>query len=411
MTIRVPSLVATLGSLALATLALATPSSAQCFAPDGLSGPCCSPAAPTLPTAFPPVTLPALGICWDSCVPTSQNCIDLSLGPFMTTPLCTQYMVDLSVVDCAGVSLMKGTVTLDYTRTWEEHEVPGAVPTQVWRFAAKVDLVSSGVSTLGCPTPSCLAPAGQAFFYGYVDYTRNCATGAMDSVVVLYHGCDRFMHNSAFSAIPGSYHPARTYALVGPHTVFNPFTPATLAPPGGSMVTGGMRNPPTVPTEPCFVNETAIQGDFIPLIQGCLCPLGFQPPGQAGIRTAISGSCGGSATSLNLFPLTPWYELVSTSIGSWTTGVSYPGPEQAFVAEGLFLYNESCTAVGVQSYFDIFYGSITTGGWFAPGAGGLVPSQEFVDLASNYSLLTTAPIAFPLFGKVAPTDHVLFFNL
>ena len=408
MTARMPSLV---GALALATLALAPPAEAQCFTPDGLTGPCCTAGSPTLPTSFPPLALPSLGICWDDCNPSSQTCVDLLLGSFAPTPQCTQYMVDLDVSDCFGVPLMKGTVTLDYTRTWEEHTFPGGPPMQVWRFAAKVDLIGSGLTTAPCPVPSCMASAGQAFFYGYVDYVRDCITGNIEGALVLYHGCDLQIHAPAYSSIPGTYHPNRTYALVGPHTAANPFTPTILAPPGGVLAGEGLRTTAPSPILVCRNEEPLIQGDMVPVGQGCLCPPGFQPPQLSAVKTAISGACGGSAYSIDLFPLTPWYHLMATSIGSWTTGASYPGPEQAYVAEGLFLFTDSCLTGGVgPTSFDIFYGGITDGGYFVVPTAGTTPTDGFVDLASNYSNPTSLPITFPLFGKVAPTDHLIYVN-
>ena len=406
MNLRLPSLAGVLAALALAT---APPATAQCLVPDGLSGPCCLPAAPSLPTSFPPLPMPGLGVCWDACTPTTQACVDVMLAGFNPTPLCTQYQVDLSVTDCLGVPIMSGVVTLDYTRTWEELEPVTAVSMQVWRFAAKVDLISSGISATTCPEPSCTAAAGQAFFYGYVDYVRNCATGAVEGALVLFHGCDRFIHDPAFSSIPGSYHPTRSYAIVAPHTVANPFSPAILAPPGGVLTGEGLRNPPTAVGDPCINEEPILQGDMQPLVQACLCPLSFQPPQQAGVRTSISGACGGSAYSLNVFPVAPWYHLVETSMGSWTSGANYPGPEQAWVAEGLFLYSETCSLPAPAGHFDIFYGAVTDGGY--PVTSSTTPSQTFVDLASNYSIPLTAPIAFPLFGTVAPTDHLIYGNL
>lgn len=336
----------------------------------------------------------------------------LSLGA-PSPSFCGTFTAPLETFDCAGNVLLKGLVTLDYTRTWEEHAVPGAIPTQVWRFTAKVDLAAPAGSPPLCPVPSCATvPGSTAFYYGYVDYALECASTTFDSAIVLYHGCDEFIHKPAFSSVPGAFHPTKTFALVGPDTVGNPFTPSITLPPAGILVNEAMRRATPNAIGTCTAEEPIQQGQFQPLISGCLCPLSFQPPQQSGNRISASAVCGGSFTSLNLFPVAPWFELITTSIGRWANASSYPGPEHASVAEGLLLYRDVCDTSGtaVQS-FDIFYGALTQGGYFVPPTPTAVLTDRFLDLASNYSLPVGLPIAFPLFGKVSLTDHLIYVNL
>jgi hypothetical protein len=409
------NLLAPLGILALGVLSLAPPADAQCFVPDGYdSAPCCSNVTPTLPT-FPASSLPGKGICWTNCALSGQVCTKISLGaPIPSTATCTQYTSILDVFDCSsGATLMKGVVTLDYTRTWNEQVPTSSLPIQVWRFAAKVDIVSPLSGTPACPVPSCaLTPISTAFYYGYVDYSLDCVTGAFDTVIVLYHGCDEFTHKPGFSSVPGAYHPNSTFAIVAPDTAANPFVPGVNLPTTGVLMNEAMRSVTPNAIGTCLAEEHIQQGIFQPLVSGCLCPLSLAPPQQSGVRLSASGMCGGSFQSLNLWPAAPWYELVTTSIGRWTNTSTYPGPEKASVAEGLLLYTNICSTSGaIETSFDIFYGGFTGGGQsvITPGPGPTLTSN-FLDLASNYSNLVTSPVVFPLYGTVAATDHLIYVN-
>ena len=217
---------------------------AQCPTPDGLDATsCCTPATANLPT-FPAFSMPSAGICWQACMPQPKQCVIQDVGAPVPTTSCTQFTAPLSVLDCAsGATLMKGDLVLDYTRTWTETPIPGGPPAQVWRFAAKVDMEGSGATSAACPVPTCANVAGStAFYYGYVDYSFDCLTGGWSQAVVLYHNCDRFVHNPTLSAVPGPFHPDRTYALVGPDTAANPFTPAIFLPGPATTIGEAMRN-------------------------------------------------------------------------------------------------------------------------------------------------------------------------
>jgi len=386
---------------------------AQCPTPDGLDATsCCTPATPNLP-AFPAFTMPSAGICWQACMPLPKQCVIQDVGAPVPTTGCTQYNAPLSVLDCAsGATLMKGDLVLDYTRTWTETPIPGGPPAQVWRFAAKVDMEGSGATSAACPVPSCANVAGStAFYYGYVDYSLDCVSGVWSQAVVLYHNCDRFVHNPSLSAVPGPFHPDRTYALVGPDTAANPFTPAIFLPAPATTIGEAMRNASPA-AGVCLAEEPLLQGQFIPQLTGCACPLSPQPPQSSGNRFDGSGACGSSFMSLNIFPTAPWYHLVTTSLGFWSTSASYPGPERASVAEGLLLYRDACEPPPFNQTFDVFYGGMTEGGYTSDPTLPLAPpSSRFLDLASNYTLPVGAPFAFPAVGVVMPTRHLIYVNL
>ena len=48
------------------------------------------------------------------------------------------------------------------------------------------------------------------------------------------HGSDNFVHHPLLSSQPGVFNPTETYAIVGPDTAANPFTPSISTPPSGS---------------------------------------------------------------------------------------------------------------------------------------------------------------------------------
>src|SRR5262249_32195187 len=146
--------------------ATAPGAAAQCFGPDGLAGPCCSPVVPILP-AFTSFSTPALGACWDRCTQGLQRKLIVTWPAPGLLP-CTEYSTPLTVLDQAtGLPILQGKMLLDYTRTWTELD-PSANPMQVWRFTVKADLsIPPGGLLVNCPTPPCIAPIGPhptAFF-------------------------------------------------------------------------------------------------------------------------------------------------------------------------------------------------------------------------------------------------------
>lgn len=413
------------------TLALATTSAAQlCPAPDGLDGPCCAPANPMLP-AFPPITTPASTICYEACVPQPKECARVELGLPMPTD-CTAFDVDYKLLDCnTGAEILSGVVHLDYTRTWREVQsgpAGGQQQLQVWRFLAKGDLSGTPEEGENCPVPPSLNTYDSAFYYGYVDYVKNCQTQEFRAASVLFHGCDAFVHDPLLSDKPGNFNPETSYAIVMPDTPANPFQPALMGAPGGVLNEEAMRTVRSLSGMPiCRTEEDLGFGQLVPLGNACLCPLGFAAPQVTASAMAGQGTCpdplGNPSRfqSLNLFGNTPWLELVSHSIGHWTTNLSYPGPEQAWVSEGLFSYHDACaTAPGQFSgdSIDLFYGATTKDGFPAfqigddLGGGGQQLPDAFVDLASNFShkLGLGNPVQFPILGSVRPTDHLIYVN-
>lgn len=387
--------------------ALAPAPAAQCFVFDGLGGNCCTSVSETLPP-FPPISLPGTSICWDDCAVTNQTCttVDLSSPAQLS---CAEYESSFSYADCAGNALLAGTLHLDYTRSWQEFPVPGE-QIQVWRFLVKADLAPQ-TSAASCEVPSCLGTHPTAFYYGYLDYAFNCVTATWEHALVLYHGCDRYQHDPAFSSRPGVFHPGRSYAIVAPSTGANPFVPTPLVPTDGSLFFEGMRdaNPGGPPPFECEANEAMTGGTIANLVSLCGCPLSFNQIQTTLRRMDGTGLCGSEFRSINAFPVVPWFEVVTTSIGEWTTGATYPGTEAAWVDEGVFLHVEACTATGtVETWVEVKYGSTTERGYLATAGPAL--GDRFTDLVDNYSALLGTPILPPFFGSVEPSEHLIFVN-
>ena len=391
---------------ALATLALPPALSAQCQ-PDNLSGPCCALTTDTLPV-FPALTLPGLSMCWDSCNLNSQSCAQVALGA-PTQLQCAEYVASFQSLDCSANPQMKGTLHLDYTRTWTEFPIPGTF-NQVWRFVVKADLGAS-TTTFGCVVPNCLGTHPTAFWYGYLDYAFDCGANTWEAALVLYHNCDAFQHDPLFSSRPGSFHPSRSFALVAPSTSANPFVPAIAIPTPGPVFFDGMRDAAVGPPPlTCESNEQIAGGIFANIVNVCACPLSFTPPQLTARHMDATSICGSGFRSLNLWPIIPWYEVMSTSLGTWTTSASYPGPEAVWADEGVFLHIEACTLSGaLDFYIEAKYGATTEGGFLA--AVGPVGALRFTDMVDNYSVLFGNPVSPPFFGAVAPTNHLLFVNV
>jgi hypothetical protein len=360
--------------------------------------------APNLP-AFPPVTLPGDSICWDNCSVNSQTCSQVLVSA-PTQVTCTEFTSTLQVLDCGGNPELKSQMHLIYARTWDEFPVLGAVPSQVWRFLVKAD-VSPSTSAFGCRVPNCLGTHPTAFYYGYLDYAFDCFSGNWEASIVLFHNCDRYQHDPLFSSRPGVFHPGRSFAVVAPSTAANPFVPVALAPFAGPTFGDSMRDMPDPATLACEAAETLAQGITQNFASACACPFSLVP--QVTARHIDGASvCGSNFRSINAFPVVPWFEVMTTSIGSWTTGASYPGPEQVWVDEGTFLHFEACTLSGaLETYVEIKLGATTEGG-FATAA--TTPNSRFTDLVDNYSVLLGNPILPPFFGDVRPTRHLVSVN-
>ena len=409
-------------SLVGALLALTLPVQAQCFQDDNLEGPCWEPTQVVLPQ-FQDLSLPSSNICWDHCDLAGDNASEVHIDqPFDNG--CGELVAELRVATPTFGTFLNGRLILDYTRTWIE-SAPGGNEHQVWRFAVKTDLHRTGPAPLGCPSgyvPDCLGAVDTAFYYGYMDYALDCVNNAWTGALVLFHNCDRFIHGSNTSHIPGTFHPTSTFAIVAPDAPLNPFQPVLSTAPSGALTAEAMRN---VGPGYCVKEEPIADGEIQAYSQVCLCPSTGQP--QVTLRRfAARGKCPAAsdltpsyfeAVDTQPYGL-PWSHLQTTSIGTWTSPFAYPGQEVAWVDEGVFRYHDSCVVAQdpTQSgdFAEWFYGGSTANGWPVYS---LSPSyaltQDFTDLASNYSgpaasiLPTTPP---PYVGLVLATRHLIYVN-
>ncbi|MFG0316838.1 MAG: hypothetical protein ACF8XB_06170 [Planctomycetota bacterium JB042] len=395
----------------VAGAALAPRADAQlCFGDDNLSnGQCWQPTQANLPQ-FPGIALPGLGVCWKGCDPNQKEEIKVEFSPPVQT-VCSEYVSDVRVTHVpSGVILLIGKAVLNYTRTWGEVG-PNNVQYQVWRMVAKADLTH--VVTPGTP-PTCYAPLAaypSTFFYGYVDYARRCAAGAgFENSLVLWTGCDFLQHRPGISDFPGVALPDLSMAVVAPHTSANPFVPMNLPAPGGVNVDGAVRNLQNPLAPVCTTNERLGQGAIAPVAAGCLCPLSPVPMQQtlsvvSGVGTCpdATGLPSSFASQAIGFPnVLPWFHLIQTSIGTWSTMASYPGQEAAWVNEGLFRTHDSC---GPADFFEVYYGSTTAKGYPVLHP---VALSVFTDLADNWTVPLAGPYTFPLVGSIRTTDRVIF---
>jgi len=405
--------------LALLTVCLGllvSAASAQCLGPDGLSGPCWTPATANLP-AFPGVQLPSTGICWNQCQP-QQLCVVLNVA----TPqfvACGRYEADLRMNDCVPNPWLGGRMVMDYTRTWEE-VTPTTPPLryQVYRFTVKVDLMLVGGALHPCLTPACLATVPTAFYYGYMDYAFDCSTGAVETALVLFHNCDAFIHHP-FSVFPGAFHPGTSYALVGPSTVANPFVAAISAPPGGPMIAEALRNVPQLPGLACTTEDPIANGVVNLLGAGCGCQFAAAPPQLTARRITGVGSCvdaaglSSSFASANTMPNFPWFHMMTTSIGNWTTPFGYPGEEVCWVDEVPIFFKDRCSAAagGPGAFGEVYYGGSTDKGWPIVPNPAQPLSERFTDLASNTSWKVPGPAPATFMGRVLLTRNLIYFNV
>lgn len=399
--------------LLLALFAL-TPLASADFVPDNLDGACWEPKDLDIPI-LPSIELPALGICWTDCNTTTNN-----TQVFFSPPVpnfCGQYLVQVTVTNPAGTTIfMDGLGILDYTRTWEETDAAGDSH-QVWRFTFKID-ARAFPPVAGCPAAPCLNVWDTAFYYGHVDYARDCTTGEWQSSLSMFHNCDLFIHQQSISDRPGTYHPNEMYAVVAPHTTANPFVPADIIPPSGPLTAEAVRN---VSMPFCTAEERIDSGALAYLAGACFCPLAPTPLTQSASFLTGDGTCPDTSSSPSSFdslffsgswPVIPWIHMVGTSLGSWTTPATYPGNERLWANEGLFAYHDSCVGVtgDPADFAEIFYGVTTRGGWdVIPFDSDL--TQTFLDLADNYSLNLADPPTFPIVGSIRPTDHLIYVNV
>jgi len=402
--------------IACALLAGAAPVvSAQCFGPDNLdlTGPCCAPAVANLP-AFNGNSLPGLAICWQQCSVATTNTLKVAWSPLVATT-CAEYTSGLTVSDGgSGLPILTGKLVLDYTRTWTEIDTAG-VASQVWRFTAKVDLQTVPGSPTPCAVPNCIAPLGPhptAFFYGYMDYSGCAPSGPTDSVLVLYHAADRFIHIPGLSSTPGAFHPTQSYAIVAPHSSLQPFIPGNTPASFGPVVAEASRNAFLPGTIICQVEDPVTAGSIVKLGAGCLNTMTNNPKQQTArdfkgtTKCVNAAGLNGGWASLNFFPGLPWLHMVTTSIGTWSNPNLWPGKEQAWVDEGLFVHQDAC----LGDFIELKYGGSTRGGFTAVLVNPPITVKDFTDIADNWSAPLAGPFTFPILGGVQPTDRLIYVN-
>ncbi len=408
--LRVPAV------LLVLSLASAGTAAAQCPGTDNLdTGACCGPATPMLPT-LSGGQLPSTGVCYRSCSSSLQSPLRILWDPPMQ-PVCGEYVTNVTVIEAtSGMPLLVGPMVLDYTRTWIELD-PSGNSWEVWRFVAKADLSDPSLGAPPvCGIPSCLAPHGlhpTAFFYGYVDYAVSCnGIFPPTNALVLYHGCDFFIHNPLVSSRPGSFHIADAYALVGPATPAQPFIAGPAPAPSGPLVAEATRNVLNPLFVGCSTEDRLASGSVLELGAGCLCFFSTMPK-QHRIRqlsgsslcvdaTAVPGSFASIAVG---FPTLPWYHVVSTSLGAWSNPAVYPGNERVWVDEGVIVRDDPCFG----DFVSVYYGATTRNG-FTPNYPWPAGVSSFTDLAANYSAPAAGPFPTPVIGHVMPTRDLIYVN-
>lgn len=409
------------GLLAVVALVIGfgSPAEAQlCFGPDGLQGNCWERTKGNLPDLVP-FKLEASGICWSKCEPKKEA--GVILFDQINRNQCGVYDSIATMHDAAGVPLLVGRARLDYTRTWEETDANGR-SYQVWRFLVKVDFRLGQATAPSCIVPPCALTQPTTFYYGYVDFALVCNTTIFRHVAVLFHPCDKFIHDKRHSSRPGTFHPDDYYAIVGPDNAAQPFVPASsmapFTPPAGNFL-GAVRvvAPPGAPD--CIMEERLQQSSLSSLGQACACPLDRNLNGVTAQIHRAQGSCPDAAgrvssySSVNTFLpglLFPWFFMVSHHVGAWnlTTADPYPGGELVTLTEGFYRYYDSCTS---QASIDVSYGAMTEAGLpVTPDAQRPWQSTDrFLDLASNYS--KSQGIKAPFTGEIFPTKHLIYVNI
>lgn len=393
------------GIFSIFSLILAGPAAAVlCQGPDGLTGACCTSTTLSIPSPLPGTTMQSVAICWNACVPSTDPIIVTLSSP--APGFCGAYQAQLTVDDISGSGLMSGLVFLDYTRTWTEFNNDGD-ELQVWRMAAKTDLMLSG-TTVPCPVPICLAAAPTAFFYGHIDYAFNCVTSGWEISASLFHSCDRFIHDPIASSIPAPHHPPTAYAIVGPDVSSNPFVPTILSPFTGP-ITGGAIRRVAIPGTPCLTEDPLVSGGLGLNLQGCACPLSLSPAQYSTQPFSAVGSCGGTFSAINTPPPHFWKRMITTSLGTWTgagPGTPYPGNENLWANEGFFFVTDVCTGITrVESH----YGVMTDQGFpVSPDIQRPWLTMRMIDLASNFD--SSYGFFPPFVGNVMTTSHTIHAN-
>lgn len=335
---------------------LAANGSAQCIRPDNLDGgPCCTTAQPKYPTPEP-FNQNSLSICWKDCdVDSIDSCRAEWGATYSTLGNCKRVRQRLKLIDAAGVTKWRGTLNVQYSRTWLETDAAGN-DMQVWRYLVNGNLKPTATAGGSCGVPPC---AGQfnnrVRFTGYQDLVKVCGASVKQHAWMLTHACDLIDHAPGFPRA-GFFHPDRSYTFVGPAAGFavGPVQPVAV---GGSPSEAVRRvNLPGAGVVGSCEYEEQIDFALSPQQQFCLCGPAAATPQWVVSDLNLASICG---TAINTpgGPFLPGY--LSMGIGSWTDPTRYPGVEALRYNTGGYDYLDPCTGVNRR---DVFFGVTTMNG-------------------------------------------------
>lgn len=372
---------------------------AQCPVPDQLDAGACQADATQDVPGFPRFTQDSLQICWLDCsvdqvIPCRAEWVNLHIRrDWIPSPgfSCEPRYASLRIVDANGMVIWLGyKLTLEYSRTWLETDNSGAEH-QVWRFLVNGDLIPGpGAASPPCSRPACVPALGKARFTGYVDYARACASGSSQFAWMLSHLCDRIDHFAGFPRA-GTYHPDRSFTLVGPALGFVPGAPVPIEATGGAPFDALRQRPVFGPATGTVVpylhfscaTEEPSSHTLLPVQESCLCTMSAGPAQFAEGLLTVAGSCGSTITS----PGGPYLSgFLSMALGAWTDPSQFPGEEALRWNAGN--YSSSLDA--------IYFGVTTVGGWagtqiLAGGLGSPLPSTYIDQGSSNRMELVCEP--------------------
>jgi hypothetical protein len=383
-------------------LAVAAPGAAQPLPwpmPDGYdpAGGCCQPAQPTLPP-FPAVTQQIKFICWNNCNP--QFCVNICVSFGVPAPLvragvvfdCGLYLIPITIRTCAAnpVTLWSGRLLATYSRTWLEDAVPdpaGAPDHQIWRFLVNGDLRPSTflLQNFGnniCVVPPCHAAfQNLVYWFGYIDYRNDCATGRWTVEWAIDHECDRFHHNadSARPAPVGAvFHPQHSYNFVGPSSfvcTINIPCANFQSPPAfeavRSLIWQGVTQPPI-----CLRRDRLTQFGIVPFQDLCVCA--GPPPNPLQYSLSEFFGMSGCGTGFNI--ATQPKPFIQKKLGFFPDAAGNPF-KFLCMNMGDVNYFDVCTMLTTNEYFE---GVETIGGFPKFTVNGTpLPFRQFIDDGSS----------------------------
>ncbi|MBI1850423.1 MAG: hypothetical protein HYR85_08780 [Planctomycetes bacterium] len=375
-----------IASLVLAAWGVAaTPASAQC-GPDGLSGPCCTPAGATLP-AFPALTTDVRFICFESCQRRLDRPLCLVLGAPTAPvrgggPVCGLYTIRATVKTCGtpGQVLWSGTLRAQYVRNWLEIDTFGN-QLGSWRFLLNADLVPSALVTAQtnpCVKPGCVSTFGRVYFSGYIDYAFDCINGRWLTSGALNHDKD-FIAHASFTGRPAGaagFHPTVSFDFVWPSANFV-INPATIPFSQGTSNQGSIRRNdfPSLPAI-CRNRDPLAGATVVPGNQSCPCN-----PAVASaqyIDTLIRGNTVCNSSYISQPPPTVG-GFTQKRIGNWVAP-QYPGDRFLLIDQGFATQVDACIGITSTEWFE---GVETLHGFPATDYAGNVLGRQFEDWESS----------------------------